>query len=338
MELTDLYRQMVRARAYELAVKELWDRGLISGEMHLGTGEEAIAAGVVTHLRGGDGLSLTHRCSPALVVRGVPLVAMLREMLGKEDGLCRGRGGHMHLLSRDHLAATSGIVGASLPLGAGFALAGKRLRKGSIGLAFIGDGSMNQGMALEALNLAKAWELPLVVVCIDNGWAIATVSGSVTGGDLVARAEAFGWLTASADGTDVEAVHAAAGDLIDKARKGKGPCFLYTTSPRIDGHFLGDALLHQARNPMGNDAKETIGRVTSSARAKGGAGIVARAGSVARIMAAMAKARGTPEYGDRGDPLRAAQRAMRKRGNDPASIDEQVAREIDAAVQEASHD
>jgi hypothetical protein len=89
---------------------------------------------------------------------------------------------------------------------------------------------------------------------------------------------------------------------------------------------------------MGDDAKETIGRVTSSARAKGGAGIVARAGSMASIMAVMAKARGTPEYGGRGDPLRAAQRAMRKRGNDPASIDEQVAREIDAAVQEASHD
>src|SRR5579872_7090727 len=96
---------MFRSRTFELAVADLWNQGLVSGEMHLGTGEEAVAAGVVTHLGPGDGLSLTHRCSPGLVIRGVSLVALLRELLGKEDGLCGGRGGHMHLASREHLVA-----------------------------------------------------------------------------------------------------------------------------------------------------------------------------------------------------------------------------------------
>ena len=122
MELPGLYRQMLRVRSFELAVADLWSRGLISGEMHLATGEEAVAAGVVTHLRGDDGLALTHRCSPALVVRGVSQVDMLKEMLGRQEGLCGGRAGHMHLCSKRHRVAASGIVGASLPLMLVFAI------------------------------------------------------------------------------------------------------------------------------------------------------------------------------------------------------------------------
>jgi len=225
----DLYHQMLRARAYETAVADLWLRGLVSGEMHLGTGEEAVAAGVVTHLRDGDGLALAHRCSPPLVIRGVSLVPMLRELLGMPDGLGHGRAGHMHLFSRDHLAGSSGIVGASLPMGAGLALAAARLRPECIAVAFTGDGAMNQGMALETLNLAVAWDLPLLVVCIDNAWAITTRSADVMGGDLVARATAFGWRTATVDGTDVDAVHAEAGALIAQLRKRGAPAFLLAT-------------------------------------------------------------------------------------------------------------
>jgi TPP-dependent pyruvate/acetoin dehydrogenase alpha subunit len=229
MQLPDLYRQMARARAFELAVADLWDQGRISGEMHLGTGEEAVAAGVVSHLRDGDGLSLAHRPTAPLVVRGVPLVELLREFLGLSDGLCGGQGGHMHLFSQSHLAASSGIVGASLPIGAGFALAAKRRRPGSLAAAFIGDGALNQGMALETLNLAVAWALPLVVVCIDNGWAITTAAGSVTGGDLRQRAHAFGWRVEQVD----------------------------------------DPLLRQAHDPMGEEGRGTLTRVFRSAKSSG---------------------------------------------------------------------
>ena len=334
MELAGLYRQMIRARTFELAVEDLWNRGLIAGEMHLGTGEEAVAAGVVTLLAVGDGLALTHRCSPALVVRGVPLVPVLRELLGCEDGLCRGRGGHMHLFSKDHLAATSGIVGASLPTAAGFALANRRLRPGKVAVAFTGTGAMNSGMALETLNLAAAWSLPLIVVCIDNGWAITTTSEEVTGGDLVERAKAFGLRAARVNGRDVLAVQEAASKLIDRARKGKGPSFLLAACPRLDGHFLGDPLLRMARSPIG-EGKNTFAKVISSATSRGGGGLRDRAGGMTRMMAVMARARRSPSRGDRGDPISAARKLMRKNEVERDRIEAEVIAEIDEAVRAA---
>ncbi len=334
MELTGLYREMLRARSYELAVEDLWYRGLIAGEMHLGTGEEAVAAGVVTLLGDGDGLALTHRCSPALVVRGVPILPMLRELLGCEDGLCGGRGGHMHLFSKEHLAATSGIVGASLPTAAGFALANRRLRANKVAVAFTGTGAMNSGMALETLNLAAAWSLPLIVVCIDNGWAITTTSEAVTGGGHVERARAFGLRADSVDGRDVRAVHKAAGKLIDFARRGKGPTFLLATCPRLDGHFLGDPLLRMARQPVA-EGKGTFAKVISSAVSRGGGGLKDRAGGMTRMMSVMARARRGPAREGRGDPMRAARKAMKRHESERDRIESEVATEIESAVESA---
>lgn len=334
MELAGLYRQMIRARTFELAVEDLWNRGLIAGEMHLGTGEEAVAAGVVTQLTEGDGLALAHRCSPALVVRGVPLVPVLRELLGCEDGLCRGRGGHMHLFSKDHMAATSGIVGASLPTAAGFALANRHLRRAKVGVAFTGTGAMNSGMALETLNLAVAWSLPLIVICIDNGWAITTTSEAVTGGDLVERAKAFGLRTARVNGRDLLAVHETASKLIDRARKGKGPGFLLATCPRLDGHFLGDPLIRMAKRPVA-EGKSTFSKVISSATSREGGGLKERAGGMTRMMSVMAKARRGPSRGSRGDPVSAARKLLRKREVERDRIEAEVAAEIDEAVREA---
>jgi pyruvate dehydrogenase E1 component alpha subunit len=337
MDLPHLYRQMLRARAYELAVEDLWNHGLISGEMHLGTGEEAVAAGVVTQLGDGDGLALTHRCSPALVVRGVPLVPMLRELLGAEDGLCGGRGGHMHLFSKEHLAATSGIVGASLPTAAGFALANRRLRPGAIAVAFTGAGAMNQGMALETLNLAVAWRLPLIIVCIDNGWAITTTSDSVTGGNLVERAQGFGMRAEAVNGRDVRAVHKVAAKQIEKARRGKGPSFLLATCPRLDGHFLGDPLIRMAKKPIA-EGKEVFGNVLSSVVSRGGGGLADRAGGMTKMMSIMAKARRGATRERRGDPILAVYKAMNKHQAERDRIDTEVAAEIEAAVAAALAD
>jgi len=334
MELAQLYQQMARARAFELAAKDLWEQGLIAGEMHLGTGEEAVAAGVVTHLEDGDGLSLTHRCTPALAVRGVPLAAMLSEMLGKPGGLCGGRGGHMHLFSRPHLAASSGIVGASLPTGAGFALAAKRLRRGKLAVALTGEGAMNQGMALETLNLAAAWSLPLLVVCIDNGWAITTRSDTVTAGKLGERARAFGWKVKTVDGRDVESVYAVAGTLLGRLRAGKGPAFLHATCPRLDGHFLGDPLLQTVHDPLGK-GRARVQRVVSGAATRGGGSIGTRALGVAHLMTSMTQARLAPQRDSRGDPLQVARKALGKRRQDHAAIDTQVQEEIRAAVDAA---
>lgn len=324
---------MFRSRAFELAVADLWNQGLVSGEMHLGTGEEAVAAGVVTHLGPGDGLALTHRCSPALVIRGVPLVAMLREVLGKEDGLCGGRGGHMHLASREHLVAASGIVGASLPMGAGFALAAARLRPGAVGVAFTGEGAMNQGHALETLNLAAAWSLPLLVVCIDNGWAIATLSESVTSGDLTERARAFGWQAQSIDGSDVLAAHHAAGAAIGRARQGRGPTLLLAKCHRLDGHFLGDPLVRQARSPLGAETLGTLRGLMSAAGATEGAGMLGRARSLAKIGAVMARANLGARRGSAEDPLVVAGAGLR--ADRRLAIEDSVKLEIRAAVEQA---
>ena len=251
-DLWSLYRQMLRSRRFEEFVKDLWEKGKISGEMHLGIGEEAIAAGVVDHLQEGDAMALDHRGTPPLVARGVDLVLLLREFLGRGNGLCSGMGGHMHLFSPEHLAASSGIVGSSGPVAAGFALAAQSLRPENLAVAFFGEGAMNQGMLVEALNLAVAWKLPVLFVCKDNQWAITTPSHSVTGGNLIDRAKAFGMPAMEIDGTDVEAVWNAAGQGADRARNGNGPTFLLAHCPRLEGHFLmiGQIRTDQDRDPL----------------------------------------------------------------------------------------
>ncbi|TET50835.1 MAG: thiamine pyrophosphate-dependent dehydrogenase E1 component subunit alpha, partial [Anaerolineales bacterium] len=143
------YARMYRCRLFEEVIAGLWRDGLISGEMHLGTGEEGIVVGVVSQLRPGDAMALDHRGTAALLVRGVDPVPILRELLGLPDGLCGGNGGHMHMFSKDHLSATSGIVGAEGPTAAGFALAAQHLRPDAIAVAFCGEGAMNQGMLME---------------------------------------------------------------------------------------------------------------------------------------------------------------------------------------------
>jgi acetoin:2,6-dichlorophenolindophenol oxidoreductase subunit alpha len=327
VQLGDLFRQMARARAFEDALAALWREGHISGEMHLGTGEEGVAAGVGACLRDGDAVTLDHRATPVLTILGIDLAAMLREMLGREDGLQRGRAGHMHLMSRPHLAAASGIVGSSAPLGAGFALAARALRPGSVAAAFFGDGAMNQGMLLETLNLAVAWRLPLVLVCKDNGWAIATRSQSVTGGDLTARAAAFGLPAAEVDGADVEAVARAAAGAVERARRGKGATFLRARVSRIEGHFLGDPLVRAGRAPIA-EGRELLGAVTAAALGPGGGGLGDRAAGVLRLVNLMRLAR-RQDRDSKADPLERGRRRL------PEGVAERLEEEAAAEVQRA---
>jgi len=245
-----LYELMLRSRSFETAVKHIWEDGLISGEMHLGTGEEAICAAIVTQMQPGDALALDHRGTPPLLMRGVDPLLLLREFLGKPDGLCSGVGGHMHLFSPENLAASSGIVGASAPAAVGFALAAEMLRPGKLAVAFFGEGATNQGMLLEALNLAAAWKLPVLFVCKDNRWEITTPAAAAISGQLSQRARGFGLQAVDVDGTDVEAVWEAAREAMQRARQGKGPTFLHASCPHLDGHFLGDQLIHTARHPI----------------------------------------------------------------------------------------
>lgn len=333
MELLDAYKSMYRARAFELALAELWRQGLVSGEMHLGTGEEAIAAGVVPHVEKGDAVAVDHRGTPVFNLLGVDLTLMLKEMLGREDGLCGGRGGHMHLFSPERLTASSGIVGSSAPLAAGFALAAKRLHPGRVAVAFFGEGACNQGMLLEALNLAAAWSLPAIFVCKDNGWAITTRSPSVTGGDLLRRAQAFGLAAAEADGLDVAAVFETARRAFQDTRRGGGPRFLRFTCSRLDGHFLGDELVRTARKPVA-ERLQTLAKIIPAAFARRGGGLGERAEGIV-LMLRNIKEAGKARYDKGTDPLARARTALKERAEELARLEAEIDKLIGDAVEKA---
>jgi pyruvate dehydrogenase E1 component alpha subunit len=244
----------------------------------------------------------------------------------------------MHLFSRTHLAGSSGIVGASLPMGAGLALAAARLRPGTIAVAFVGEGALNQGMALETLNLASVWRLPLLVVCIDNDWSIVTRSAAVSAGVPVERAQAFGWRTASVDGTDAEAVHSEAGRMIDVLRVSRtpGPAFLLASCPRLDGHFLGDPLIRASKRPH-EDGRQLIGEVVASVTHDGG-GWLDRAKGMLRLAGVMARARTGADRESARDPLRRAREAMAGDAEARDRIEAEVGREIAQALEAALDD
>jgi TPP-dependent pyruvate/acetoin dehydrogenase alpha subunit len=249
-DLWSLYSLMYKSRTFEEAVRQIWKDGKISGEMHLGMGEEAIVAGIVSQLIEGDAMALEHRGTAPMLMRGVDPLALLREFMGKPDGLCGGQGGHMHLFAPDKLAASSGIVGAAGPAAAGFALAAQMLRPGTVSVAFFGEGATSAGMLMESMNLAVVWNLPVVFVCKDNDWAISTPANTAVGGNLLARAEAFGLRAFEVDGADVLAVASAAATALQHVRSGHGPAFIWTHCVHLEGHFLGDGFLDMFRRPM----------------------------------------------------------------------------------------
>ena len=317
-DLWPLYTLMLKSRLFEEAIAQLWQDGLISGEMHLGTGEEAINAGILSQLQEGDALALDHRGSAPLLMRGVDPVLILRELLGRPDGLCGGLGGHMHLFSREYLAASSGIVGASGPAAAGFALSAQVLRPGRIAVAFFGEGAMNQGMLLESLNLAAAWKLPVLFVCKDDGWSITTRSHGVTAGDLNERARALGIPAVEADGYDVSEVWETAHAAVEHLRSGQGPTFLHFHCVHFEAHFLGFPLTRALRAPL----RELPGLALPLIRSflqPGGAGLSARLAGLKMVAEMLLATARDPRSDPACDPLRRARLSLQ---SDPARLQE----------------
>ncbi len=326
-DLWSLYRLMLKSRLLEEAIARLWHEGLISGEMHLGTGEEAVIAGVVPQLREGDAMALDHRGTAALLMRGVNPVPILRELLGYRDGLCGGMGGHMHLFSKEHLVASSGIVGASAPAAVGFALSAQFLRPGSIAVAFFGEGAMNQGMSMEALNLASAWNLPVLFVCKDDGWAVTTQSGSVTGGDLNERARGLGVPAVEVDGCDVSAVWEASNSAIERARSGHGPTFLHARCVHLEGHFLGFQPIRMVRDPL-REMPATAVPLTRSFQHPGGAALRERLAGLKTVLAAVLSTLRDPRRDAANDPVRRARITFQAEPTRLQELEAQIEAEI----------
>ncbi len=324
-----LYEWMYESRLFEEAVAALWQEGRISGEMHLGTGEEAIAAGVLAHLQDGDALALDHRSTPELLMRGVDPVQILLELFGHPKGLCSGMGGHMHLYSREYLAATAGIVGAGGPAAAGFALAAQILNPGAISFAFFGEGAFNQGMRMESLHLASLWKLSVLFVCKDDGWQITTQSPELTGTKLMERAEALGVRALDVDGLDVLAVQETAGSAVERIRGGQGPMFLHARCVHLEGHFLGFQLIRIVRNPVKEAAELGVPLIRSFLH-PAGATLNERIAGLKTVTDSVASTLRDPRRNPALDPIQRARTILR---DNPERLNE-LEHRVQAEVQE----
>jgi pyruvate dehydrogenase E1 component alpha subunit len=325
---------MKRSRLLEEAISQLWEDGLISGEMHLGTGEEAIVVGVVSQLRPEDAMAVDHRGSAAFFTRGVDPALLLREMLGLQEGLCGGQGGHMHLYSKKHLGASSGIVGAAGPTACGFALAAQYLRPGSIAVAFFGEGAMNQGMLMESLNLAAVWNLPVLFVCKDDDWAITTKPDTTTGGNMGERVRGLGVGYIEVDGLDVEQVWQIANQAIERARAGKGPSFLHANCVHLEGHFLGFSLLRSLREPL-RELPGIVGPLTRSLLRPGGGSLGERLLGVRLVLSASRETWHDPRRNPANDPVLRTQMALMSDPERLTELDKRIEGEVSKILEDA---
>ena len=238
----ELYRTMLAIRLFEQRVSREFRTGEVPGFVHMYVGEEAVAAGVCANLDDRDYITSTHRGHGHCIAKGCDLRSMMAEIYGREDGLCKGRGGSMHIadFSRGMLGANA-IVGGGIALATGAALAAQVRGSGEVAVAFFGDGAANQGVLHESLNLAAIWRLPAVYVCENNGFAESTPASYATSVPEVAlRAAAYGIPGVTVDGADAVAVYEAAREAVRRARAGEGPTLLEVNTYRFMGHFEGD--------------------------------------------------------------------------------------------------
>jgi len=235
------YQQMVRIRLFEEQVNELYTRALMPGLAHLYSGEEAVAVGTCSVLRRDDYITSTHRGHGHCLAKGATPDRMFAELLGKEAGYCRGKGGSMHIAdpATGNLGANA-IVGGSLGIATGAAFASKRLGGDRVALCFFGEGALGQGSLYEVMNLAELWKLPVLYVCENNLYNEYTHYSETTAGTILGRAAAFGLEAATVDGQDVRAVNEVADRLVKRARAGGGPSFLQADTYRYSGHHVGD--------------------------------------------------------------------------------------------------
>ncbi len=245
---------MARIRAFENAA-EIASQGGVSafgkaaegqakvrGPLHLSTGQEAVPAGVCAHLKRDDYLTSTHRGHGHTLAKGADMQRMMSELFGKATGFNGGKGGSMHIADFSvGMLGANGVVAAGLPIAVGAAHAQKLQQRDAITACFFGDGGINRGPFLEALNWAQVFGLPVLFVCEDNRWSATTASGPMIAGDgASARARSLGIAAQQVDGNDVLAVHAAASDLVRQVRGGGGPRLLHAVTYRVKGHVSVD--------------------------------------------------------------------------------------------------
>ena len=236
-----MYRQMVRIRTFEDIANQLYLDAKMPGITHLYSGEEAVAVGICEALTSEDKITSTHRGHGHCVAKGAEFRPMFCELLGKEEGYCRGKGGSMHIADQfnGNLGANA-IVGGSMGIATGSALRAKLQGSDDVTVCFFGDGATAQGLMYEVMNMAALWSLPVIYACENNGYSEYTATREIAAGEIAARAEVFGIEAHRVDGQDVLAVNTLATQLVERARKGEGPFFVELLTYRFHGHHVGD--------------------------------------------------------------------------------------------------
>jgi TPP-dependent pyruvate/acetoin dehydrogenase alpha subunit len=236
-----MYRQMVRIRAFEDNANQLYLSAKMPGLTHMYSGQEAVAVGICEALEVNDNITSTHRGHGHCVAKGAEFKRMFCELMGKEEGYCRGKGGSMHIADQanGNLGANA-IVGGSAGIATGAALSAKRLGKNDVTVCFFGDGALGQGLLYEVMNMAALWKLPVIYACENNLYGEYTKVEEMAAGALSSRARAFGIEAFEVDGQDVLAINALASKLVARARAGEGPFFVVLNTYRYHGHHVGD--------------------------------------------------------------------------------------------------
>jgi len=277
-QLLGAYSTMRTIRSFEQTLNELSQAGRVPGFLHLYAGEEAIAAGVCTSLEPQDYVTSTHRGHGHSIAKGVDLNAMMAEIFGKASGVCKGKGGSMHIADIEKgMLGANGIVGGGIPLAIGAALSAKVRKTGGVSVSFFGDGATNQGAFHESLNIASILKLPVVFVIENNGYGEATpVAYHVNIPDLAVRASSYGIPGSIVEGMDFFDVVEKASEAIARARRGEGPTLLECKTYRYFGHYVGDPLTYRTkeesdkvrttRDPIDNFEKRVVssGKVTTN--------------------------------------------------------------------------
>lgn len=247
-----LYRQMLRIRQFEARCVELYQAQKIRGFLHLYDGEEAVAVGVMGTLEPRDAVVATYREHGQALARGVPMNAVMAEMLGKAEGCSRGRGGSMHLFDAERrFFGGNAIVGGGLPLAVGIALADQRLRPGVITACFFGEGAVTEGAFHESMNLAAIWKLPVLFVCENNLYAMGVpLADAESETEVFRKAQAYRMPAAQVDGMDPVQVEAAAHRAVEHVRAGQGPYFLECRTYRFRAHSMFDAQAYRTRDEV----------------------------------------------------------------------------------------
>ncbi len=243
---------MWAVRLFEEAVDSLFARGLMHGTMHLSIGQEASAIGACASLRMSDYITSTHRGHGHCIGKGADLTRMMAELLAKQTGYCRGRGGSMHIAdaATGNLGA-NGIVAGGIPIAAGAALASKLKGTDDVTMCFFGDGATNEGAFHEAVNLAAIWQLPVVFVCENNKYGMSfSTEKSMAVEHVADRAAAYGIPGVTVEGNDADAVYAACQEAVDRARRGEGPTLVENITYRWKGHSKSDKNLYRTKDEI----------------------------------------------------------------------------------------